>query len=151
MSFTSSVIASGAHGHSFCSDFMIFHLTKSLCGQMEMIKVVQADPKKAKERTSHVFQVEKQALIYTTSLWMCNRDPRRKDLSVVSVLESAIHFSRKGLTWSRLLEIENYNACGESPSQHPGCANVMTNIPRMLRKQVLYRDEPTSRAKKRAM
>lgn len=45
----------------------------------------------------------------------------------------------------------SYHTSGEIPSQHPRCAKVMTNSPRLPKEEVLYQDEPTSRAGIRAM
>lgn len=46
---------------------MFFYWSKSLVVRMEMVDDLKADLKKAKERTSHVFEVEDQISIYTRS------------------------------------------------------------------------------------
>lgn len=58
---------------------------------MKMEEDMDADPEGAKERNLDMFKVEGQALIYTSSFVMYNRDPRCKDLFYPSVLKRAIH------------------------------------------------------------
>lgn len=45
----SSVMASGAHGHMFCSDLVFFHWNTSLRPQAKMVEYVEADPEGLKE------------------------------------------------------------------------------------------------------
>lgn len=92
-----------------------------------------------------------QTLIFTKSPGVCNRDSRRRNIFHASVLETPIHFWRAGLTWESSLELVLYIVRREIPFQHPGCGNVTSNVPRVSREAVLYRDESTLRAGKRAM
>lgn len=88
----SIVVAPEAHGHDFCSSLMFFHSNESVSASIEMVQVEKTDPKEAKEKSSQVFEVGDQNLIYTKSPWVYSRDQRRKDVFHASALERALHF-----------------------------------------------------------
>lgn len=56
---------------------------------------MEADLDGAREKISHVLEFDGQALTYTRTPGVYNRDPRRRDLFHVSVAERTIHFDEK--------------------------------------------------------
>lgn len=69
-----------------------------------MLEDVQAGLERSKESPLHVFEVEDEALVYTKSLSVHYRDPRRTDLLHASVSGAAVHFLKKNSDIGQLAE-----------------------------------------------
>lgn len=113
---------------------------------MKTVQDVEPDPRGAKGRTFHFFEVKCQAVIYSRSPGTCSRHTCCKVLFLRVCFENGHWFWKKDLTWSSLLELVSYSTSGESRFQHPGWANVITNISRLPEEEVLYRDKPASKS-----
>lgn len=83
----SHVMAFGAQGDISFSHLLFFHRKKSFRLPAETVEDVKVDPEASKERHSHLFEIEDQALINTKSLGVCNRDLRRRELFHASLSE----------------------------------------------------------------
>lgn len=103
------------HGYVSFTEHMFFHCSQSPRARVKTLKHVDTDPREAKERTLHVFEVEYQAFIHMKKHGVYSRDLRHKNLFLTSVSKKTIYFWRKSLTWSNLLETASYSAISGLP------------------------------------
>lgn len=54
----SNVLASGVHGHLFCSELMFYHWNESLRAAKEKIREVKEHLEEEEEKVSKMFEVE---------------------------------------------------------------------------------------------
>lgn len=149
MSFINDVMAPEARSHIFWLASLFFHWYKILRRQTRIVEDVKDDTKGFKKRLLHGFDIEDQAFMYTNSPRTYKRDSCRRDLFHAFLSERAVQFWRKDLTLESSLETVDYSVRGETLSKHLRWENVMSNIPRLPRNEMLYRDERTPKAKSR--
>lgn len=135
----SKLLAPGGHGHMFCSAYQFRFWVRSLDRITETFPDYNKDPTGRTTTEVPLFTIEPQPLTYVRTPGMYSSNPRHKRLQHMSVSDMAVHFWREGKPTSQMLNMVNYQAGGEVPSSLPGWTNVMTNLPRLEPKEVVYK------------
>lgn len=90
-----SVTALWEHGHTSCSNIMLYSYNISLLAVKEKVKEVEENLEKKEKKVSKVFEVEHQMILYAERSGVYDRNRCRRGLFHASVSKIAIQFWRK--------------------------------------------------------
>ena len=127
----------GGHGLIFCAMLQFHHWYELLSEHECEMEDVEEERQQIGQVASatRTFHVEPIAKFFLRSPGCYNSHPGMKRLSHTSMVEQCVHFwkpcGREGF------EMVDYNSKGHIPSRFPGWTNVMDNIPRMERTEVI--------------
>lgn len=95
-----------------------------------------SNARKGKEveiKEEELFTVERTPLFYNQAPGHYQQNPESKRIKHTSVVEEAIHFFLKGLSFSNKIKNVVFDAPGDVNCTLPGCTNLMSNIQRLPR------------------
>ena len=128
----------GGHGVIFCSDMQFHHWYQALHSRQIEVSDDEVEPIGSAKKMDRIFEVERKALTFLRKPGFYTSKTTRTNVSHVNVVETAIHFWKKGLSPSTNVSRVNYNHQPEMGALYPLWTNVMTDIPQPTGREVVY-------------
>lgn len=135
-----ALLKKGGHGLIFCSSLQ-FHTWFELLKEYTVCQEdgdSDEDSQPLRRMKISPFHVEEAMIHFQSSPGHYNRDPAKKSLAHMSVVQTAIHFWKKGTSEGDCDRILNYQCQGYVSSRHAAWTNCIDNIPRLGPEEGLY-------------
>lgn len=160
---TATFLRPGGHAHVFCATEDVAAYEKVVRRHMSVRKSVSTDESENEDSddeevvplqtTAEVetFDMDTSVVFYVRGRECNFQDPRSRNVGFMSMVEVAVHFWKKGLTWAEMRSMIQYNTVSRYiESSYPGWANVTDNVPQPGPDETVFATDGEHRKRVRA-